>query len=344
MKRTPAQRLIDEMKNKKKTKGTKAEETKSKPKKAKRKKSKPGKSKKPNKTKEVKAKEDKFRDIQMERLLATRKDNPAKLTKMFDKVTLRATNSGKRQRKEPTPTLISAVCNVIKTASVTVDVALRSLGVNIITAQDWVTRGVSDLDNGLEDTMCARLITALDIALAQDEIMLATQVKEGFGRWQRVAYVIERRYGQRWGRDAGHQEQLSLSRVQTVKPTAEITPDTAGEVLAILEEHGMLVSADANPGEEAVGVDLTSATGEAPIREEEMQEAALIDPGQETEALVIQPPQPKVFDSPMEALRAHQEKEKRQNEGALSPGDEETEEQRRARLQRAIASTGGFDW
>lgn len=350
MKRTPAQRLLDEMKNKTKTKaidaflGKKAEDDKPKPKKAKSKKSKPSKAKKPRKTKEVAVKEDKFRDIQMERLLATRKDNPAKLTKMFDKVTIRATNSGKKQRKEPTPTLIAAVCNVIKTASVSVDVALRSLGVSILTAQDWVTRGVADLDRGLEDTMCARLVTSLDIAMAQDEIMLATQVKEGFGRWQRVAYVIERRYGQRWGRDAGQQDALSLARVQTVAPTADITPDTAAEVMAILEEHGMLVSADANPGEEIIGVDLTSADGGAPIRAEEMQEAAFNDPGQETEALVIQPPQPKVYDSPVAALKAHAEQEKKLNEGAVSPGDEETEEQRRERLQRAISDTNGFDW
>lgn len=268
----------------------------------------------------------------------TRRGGMKQLEEMFDRTNTRALIKSGRQRSLPTSTFTAAVCNLIRMSTCTLDVAVRSLGVQVITARGWVMQGMRELEANNYGTECASFVSALDVATAQSEIALQIEVRAGEGKWQRFAWMLEKRFGKRWGKLTA-MEEIPLQQIETAKEQYQIEADKAGEVMAILEETGMLESSEANPGLEAVPVELTGTQPMETIETEEVNgefTPATIDQvvkavEKAREAGVV------LHRSPQAAIRYDQGEREKAQEVV------EDEDRKRKRIQRLIARDRSFE-
>lgn len=80
------------------------------------------------------------------------------------------------------------------------EAACQAVGITTAALNDWQRRGLADLESGL-DTRFSRFVTQLHRAKADHEISLARRVEAQTDEdWRAGAFVLERRYRERWGR------------------------------------------------------------------------------------------------------------------------------------------------
>ena len=99
--------------------------------------------------------------------------------------------------------------------------ACKAVGVHPATVSLWLARGQDDLRLG-HDTAFSRLHTRLTRAQAEHEAKLASDISNEVD-WRAKAFVLERRYRDRWGKDKAE-----------VLPV--ITINVSGEVAGALVE------------------------------------------------------------------------------------------------------------
>jgi hypothetical protein len=93
------------------------------------------------------------------------------------------------------------------------NVACESVGIASKSLEEWTRRGAADNEAGL-DTIFSRFWMRLHRARASHEIELARKVEEKTDEdWRAGAFVLERRYRERWGRDDKQNQGVNVTLV-----------------------------------------------------------------------------------------------------------------------------------
>ncbi len=112
------------------------------------------------------------------------------------------------------------------------EVAAHHAGIHPDTFQAWRKKGRTDLETGDTNTTYAQLVTDLQRARAKSEITLVKRIRAlGRDDWRANAFVLERRFPERWAR----RDHVDVSVSERSKPQ-QVTPEgeRRDEIMAVL--------------------------------------------------------------------------------------------------------------
>lgn len=129
---------------------------------------------------------------------------------------------GKRRVGAPTKlneTVIARVVEALEDGA-TYEVAAMSAGIHRDTLRQWREQGTRDLADG-KRTQFGDLVAAVQDASARAEVELIRQVRaHGHTDWRAPAWILERRYPDRWARRTSGGDNLESMEPRTVAPDA----------------------------------------------------------------------------------------------------------------------------
>jgi len=118
------------------------------------------------------------------------------------------------------------------------EVVCKALGIRYAVFVAWTKRGLADLLEN-KDSVFAMFVAAVDAGVAQDEIASMSLISKRVNNWQALAWKLERSKFKRWGQrtaiGVGSLEEMTEQVAQ-----AKLPYDRMGEVLAIMEQAGVL--------------------------------------------------------------------------------------------------------
>lgn len=113
------------------------------------------------------------------------------------------------------PEVTKTVSNLLR-AGAMIDAACSSAGISRDTFYEWLKRGRTDKSGPYKD-----FADTIKKALADAENSLVAGIRKAGGQqWQALAWLLERRFRERWGRDLPGSETrpIANSTPPTVKP------------------------------------------------------------------------------------------------------------------------------
>lgn len=142
-----------------------------------------------------------------------------------------------RKLQEPTRKLVRQIFNLVKIGNYP-EVVCKALGIRYAVFVAWTKRGLADLVEN-KDSVFAMFVAAVDAGVAQDEIASMSLISKRVNNWQALAWKLERSKFKRWGQrtavGVGSLEEMTEQQEQ-----AKLPFDRMGEVLAIMEQAGVL--------------------------------------------------------------------------------------------------------
>lgn len=162
-----------------------------------------------------------------------------------------------RKRDRPGNKFIRMIVHLIHHGNIP-ETACRALGVTASVYKAWVFKGFEDIQSELK-TQYAKFVSAVDIAMAQEETVAITKIHAGARDWQAIAWGLERKAFKRWGPKHVHMQSdiTELGAATTADGVQIVTPDVAGDIMAVLEESGALPALMGAPDEKVI--DITGA-------------------------------------------------------------------------------------
>lgn len=142
-----------------------------------------------------------------------------------------------RQLQEPTRKLVRQIFNLVKIGNYP-EVVCKALGIRYAVFVAWTKRGIADLLKE-KDTIFAMFVAAVDAGVAQDEIASMNLITRRVNNWQALAWKLERSKFKRWGQRTAIGVG-SLEDMQEQDTQSKLPFDRMGEVLAILEQAGVM--------------------------------------------------------------------------------------------------------
>ena len=141
----------------------------------------------------------------------------------------------RRGREALTPELQEKLCEAIRAGN-TYEVACKYAGISVMTAWRWRKKGEAS-----KSGKYVEFVKAIKKAEAEFEAeTLGTIKKASFETWQAAAWMLERRFPQRWAK----REYIENKNEHTFPLPREISPDEMEEAEKIIKEISDLRKAD----------------------------------------------------------------------------------------------------
>lgn len=159
-----------------------------------------------------------------------------------------------RKRDEPSNAFIRMVVHMIRHGNVP-ETSCRALSVSASVYKAWVLKGFEDLAGNVKSQF-TKFVSAVDVAMAQEEAVSVAKIHDGVRDWQAIAWGLERSKFKRWGPKHVHMQSdlTELGGKAGEEGGQIVAPDIAGDIMEVLEQSGALPQLSGAPDERIVDI------------------------------------------------------------------------------------------